>query len=65
MQIDVLSQVWSEVGEGPIWNEAKRTITWVDITGKKWHRLAIDSGSVETHSVPTMLGAAVETNNGE
>ncbi len=64
MQIDVLSQVWSEVGEGPIWNDAKRTITWVDITGKKWHRLAIDSGAVVTHTVPTMIGAAVETKNG-
>ena len=60
MKIEVLSDVWSEVGEGPLWNLAERTITWVDITGKKWHKLSLNTGRVESHSVPTMIGAIVE-----
>jgi sugar lactone lactonase YvrE len=65
MQIGVLAEVWSEVGEGPLWNTANHTITWVDITGKKWHRLDFDSGKTISRSVPSMLGAVVETKNGE
>jgi sugar lactone lactonase YvrE len=65
MEIAVLSHIRSEVGEGPLWNEVNRTITWVDITGKNWHRLSIDSGSAVTLSVPSMIGAVVETKNGE
>jgi len=64
MKIEILSDVWSEVGEGPLWNLAERTISWVDITGKKWHKLSLNSGVVESHSVPTMIGAIVECSDG-
>ena len=64
MKIEILSDVRSEVGEGPLWNLAGRTITWVDITGKKWHKLSLNTGLVESHSVPTMIGAIVECADG-
>ena len=64
MKIEILSGIWSEVGEGPLWNFAERSITWVDITGKKWHKLSLNTGQGESHSVPTMIGAIVECANG-
>ena len=64
MKIEILSDVHSDVGEGPLWNLAERTITWVDITGKKWHKLSLATGAVTTQSVPTMIGAIVECLDG-
>jgi sugar lactone lactonase YvrE len=64
MKIEILSDVHSEVGEGPLWNKADRSITWVDITGKKWHKLNLTNGKVQTQSVPTMIGAIVERLDG-
>jgi len=64
MKIEILSDVHSEVGEGPLWNQADRSITWVDITGKKWHKLNLTNGKVQTQSVPTMIGAMVECLDG-
>ena len=64
MKIEILSDVLSEVGEGPLWNQADRSITWVDITGKKWHKLNLTNGKVQTQSVSTMIGAIVECLDG-
>jgi sugar lactone lactonase YvrE len=64
MKIEILSDVHSEVGEGPLWNQADRSITWVDITGKKWHKLNLTNGKVQTQSVSTMIGAIVESLDG-
>ena len=64
MKIEILSDVHSEVGEGPLWNQADRSITWVDITGKKWHKLNLTNGQVQTQSVSTMIGAIVECLDG-
>ena len=64
MKIEILSDVHSEVGEGPLWNQTDRSITWVDITGKKWHKLNLTNGKVQTQSVPTMIGAMVECLDG-
>ena len=64
MKIEILSDVHSEVGEGPLWNLSERSVTWVDITGRKWHKLSLNSGLVESRSVPTMIGAIVERLDG-
>lgn len=64
MKIEVLSDIHSEVGEGPLWNRADRSITWVDITGKKWHKLCLQTGQVDSFSVPKMIGAIVERLDG-
>lgn len=64
MKIEILSDVHSEVGEGPLWNQIDRSIVWVDITGKKWHKLSLETGQVDTQSVPTMIGAIVERLDG-
>jgi sugar lactone lactonase YvrE len=64
MQIKVLSEVVSDVGEGPLYNASENSVTWVDITGKKWHKCNFDSGKTISHDVPKMIGAIVERKNG-
>jgi sugar lactone lactonase YvrE len=64
MQIKVLSDVVSDVGEGPLYNASENSVTWVDITGKKWHKYNFDSGKTISHDVPKMIGAIVERKNG-
>lgn len=60
MNFTKLCNVYSEVAEGPIWNKKESTITWVDITGKKWHRLSLITNELITHSVSGMIGAIIE-----
>lgn len=64
MQIRVISQVISDVGEGPLYNSANNLVTWVDITGKKWHECDLNSGITSSHTVPKMIGAIVERSAG-
>lgn len=64
MDIKVLSDVVSDVGEGPLYNASENSVTWVDITGKKWHKCNFDSGKTISHDVPKMIGAIVERKNG-
>ena len=64
MQIKVISDVISDVGEGPLYNASENSVTWVDITGKKWHKCDFDSGKTISHDVPKMIGAIVERKNG-
>lgn len=64
MNIRVISDTLSDVGEGPLYNIDTNTVTWVDITGKKWHSCNFDSGKTESHEVPKMMGAIVERRSG-
>jgi sugar lactone lactonase YvrE len=60
MEVRALSQIISDVGEGPLWNPDSGLITWVDITGKSWHQLDTKTGNAKSHDVPAMIGAIVE-----
>lgn len=64
MKIRVISDVISDIGEGPLYNSNTNTVTWVDITGKRWHSCEFDSGETESHDVPKMIGAIVERSSG-
>jgi sugar lactone lactonase YvrE len=64
MQIRVISQTISDVGEGPLFNPATNVVTWVDITGKSWHQCDFTSGVTTSHNVPKMMGAIVERKSG-
>ena len=64
MEIRVISEVISDVGEGPLFNTKNNSVTWVDITGKKWHQCDFNSGATTSHSVPKMIGAIVERSAG-
>lgn len=64
MTLRVISEVISDVGEGPLYNAKNNLVTWVDITGKKWHQCDFKSGLTTTREVPKMIGAIVERNAG-
>ena len=64
MDIRVISDAISDVGEGPLYNHETNLVTWVDITGKKWHQCDFLGGRTSTHDVPKMMGAIVERRSG-
>jgi len=64
MKVRIISDIISDVGEGPLYNIDTNTVTWVDITGKRWHSCNFDSGKTESHEVPKMMGAIVERSSG-
>jgi sugar lactone lactonase YvrE len=64
MQIRVISETISDVGEGPLFNAHTNVVTWVDITGKRWHQCDFATGITTSHEVPKMIGAIVERTKG-
>lgn len=64
MDIRVISDSISDVGEGPLYNHETNLVTWVDITGKKWHQCDFSDGKTTTRDVPKMMGAIVERRSG-
>jgi len=64
MDIRVISETISDVGEGPLFNSQTNRVTWVDITGKKWHECDFTTGVTKSHVVPKMMGAIVERKSG-
>lgn len=57
MQIRAISDVVSDLGEGPLWDDRTGEVLWTDITGKKFHRTNLNSGLTESFSMPMMIGA--------
>lgn len=64
IEIRSLSPIRADVGEGPLWNSKTQIITWVDITGLKWHQTNYETGATATREVSNMVGAIVERKNG-
>ena len=46
------------IGEGPRWDELNNELVWVDILGRKVHRLGKDNASRSTIEVPSDVGVA-------
>jgi len=49
----------ARVGEGPVWDEERSLLYWVDIVAGLLHTSDPATGSTSRLAVPTMLGAAV------
>ncbi|MEI7778936.1 MAG: SMP-30/gluconolactonase/LRE family protein [Actinomycetes bacterium] len=56
----VWSGVKSELGEGPYWSSRTQALVWVDIIGQNLHRQLVGSNAVESWSMPSRIGCAVE-----
>ena len=65
MKIRAISDVVSELGEGPIWNSRTNCVTWTDITQKIFHRADIDTGETESFPAPSMVGAIAHARAGD
>lgn len=65
IEINAVTEIRGDVGEGPLWNKSTGLITWVDITGLLWHQTDFKTGQTKTRKVQNMVGALVERSNGE
>ena len=65
MKIRAISDVVSELGEGPIWNSKTNCVTWTDITQKIFHRAEIDTGETQSFPAPSMVGAIAHSRAGD
>lgn len=64
MDIRAISEVVSDLGEGPIWTPETNSVTWTDITQNTFHTANIDTGKTESFGVPSMVGAVAHTKDG-
>lgn len=64
MDIRAISEVVSDLGEGPIWNPDANSVTWTDITQNTFHTADIDTGKTLSFGVPSMVGAIAHTKDG-
>lgn len=55
----VVAHTQDEVGEGPVWIAEENALYWVDVLGPKLHRVALDSGTIESRDLPEPIGFAV------
>ncbi|HEY4200719.1 MAG TPA: SMP-30/gluconolactonase/LRE family protein [Devosiaceae bacterium] len=52
-----VGDIVSEVGEGPLWSVAEQALYWLDIFGKRIHRLNFANGKTETFEMRSMPSA--------
>jgi sugar lactone lactonase YvrE len=65
MKIRAISEVVSDLGEGPIWSPQTNCVTWTDITQNIFHTADIDTGATQSFSAPSMVGALAHTRGGD
>jgi sugar lactone lactonase YvrE len=64
MNIRAISEVISDLGEGPIWSANTNSVTWTDITQNTFHTADIDTGKTLSFGVPSMVGAIAHSKEG-
>jgi len=52
------------LGEGPLWCDSQNALFWVDIFGKKIHRLYPATGQIRSWPLPELIGWIIERRNG-
>ncbi|WP_439634392.1 SMP-30/gluconolactonase/LRE family protein [Glycocaulis sp.] len=53
-----------ELGEGPVWDAARRCVWFVDIKGRHLHRYGVDDGSKDSWATPDQTGFALPADDG-
>ncbi len=57
LQVRVIERAQRDMlGEGPLWDEARQALLWVDIVGRQVHAVDIDSGRHTALPVPEPIG---------
>ncbi|RZJ01349.1 MAG: SMP-30/gluconolactonase/LRE family protein [Brevundimonas sp.] len=60
----LLWDVQAELGEGPVWDERRRAVWFVDIKGRKLHRYGVDDGAKDSWDTPDQTGFALPAEDG-
>lgn len=63
-EISVFPHVTATLGEGPMWHSGEQVFYWVDITGKKLHRLDLTTGKDVDFDMGSMIGTVVPVEEG-
>ena len=63
--VNVFPDVTSTLGEGPVWHQGEQVFYWIDISGKKLHRLDLASGKDQSFDMGSMIGAVLPVQAGE
>ena len=63
-EFDVVAEARAELGEGPRWDAASRTLLWVDIPGHRVHRLDPATGRDTAELVPGLVSLALPRSRG-
>jgi L-arabinonolactonase len=64
MKIEVLVDVKTQLGEGPLWDAETERLYWVDSTGMKVFRTTHDGREVRAWDVPQAIGSMALRRNG-
>jgi len=64
MNIRAISEVVSDLSEGPIWSAETNSVTWTDITQNTFYTADIDTGKTLSFGVPCMVGAIAHSKDG-
>ena len=61
---ELVWDVGAELGEGPVWDAARRAVWFVDIKGRRLHRFGIDDGAKTSWGTPDQTGFALPAEDG-
>ncbi|KAM9835834.1 regucalcin [Aulostomus maculatus] len=64
MKVDPVVKESALIGEGPVWEESKQSLLFVDIAGKKIHRWSPMTNQVQSMETGQMVGFAVPRQSG-
>jgi len=64
VKLEIIGVKNSITGEGPIWNSSENCLYYLDITGKKLHRVDWSTKQTVTKELPQMAGCISITNDG-
>jgi len=54
--VEIVTAVRSQVGESPLWSVAEQALWWVDIEGRRLHRLDPATAKTATWPVDERIG---------
>ena len=57
MRIEVLVDVKTTLGEGPLWDVEEQRLYWIDIAGKMIYRCADDGREIRAWDLPQKIGS--------
>ena len=57
--MEVVSETQAVLGEGPVWDDRRQVLWWVDIFGQRLHRFDPQGASTREFLMPQMIGAVV------
>ncbi|WP_426022421.1 SMP-30/gluconolactonase/LRE family protein [Brevundimonas sp. PWP3-1b1] len=61
---ELMWDLGAELAEGPVWDERRRSVWFVDIKGRTLHRYGIDRGDTQTWTTPDQTGFALPAADG-